>query len=240
MRPVGASPVSPEARALLTVRLSIYRVDLPLGSASRSERLWRYFDEEVTDAPTITALQRNGFRLGRARIQEWPAVSRLLEEMAGTAPVSKQLLAMPGHQQQITLKEHQDFQRLFIFDRAGLLNGRDYPSGDDILLLTCNINGQDPAEVVLQAAPAVLDERKIIRWEETDQGYQRVEKREELTLTPLQFTVRAPRGTYLVIGPGADVMRSTSPGHSFLLGERGGLQFETLLILVPEVFAAPT
>lgn len=239
MRLVGSDPVSPEARVLLTIRLTVYRVELPLGSASRSERLWRYFDEEVADAGTIGILQRNGFRVGRAPSQEWPAVSRVLEEMAGTAPLSKQFLAMPGRQQQITVKEHQDVQRLFVFDRFGLLTGQDYPAGDNVLLLTCNINGQNPSEVVVQAVPAVLSETKSVRWQETDQGYQRVDQREEVPVKPLEFSVRAPRGTYLVIGPGADVMRSTSPGNSFLVTERGGLRFETLLILVPEVFTAP-
>jgi hypothetical protein len=239
MRLVGEDPVTPEGRLLLTVRLTVYRVELPLGAASRSERLWRYFDEEVTDAATITVLQRNGFRLGRAQAAEWPAVSRVLEEMAGGAPGSSQLLAMPGRQQQVMLKEHQSVQQLFLFDRFGLLSGQDYPAGDNVLLVTCNINGQNPSEVVIQAAPAVVSEKKTIRWEQTDQGYQRAERREELPVAPLEFTIRAPRGSYVVIGPNADVMRSTSPGHSFLVSERGGLRFETLLILVPEVFTAP-
>ncbi len=239
MFPAGPEHAHPSGKFLLAVRLAMYRVELPIGSASRSERLWRYFDEEVTDSATISILQHNGLRVGRASIQGWPAVSRVLEEMTGTSPARSLMWAVPGHEEQITLKEHLDEQHLFIFDQMGCLSGQDYPPGDNILQITCTVNGLDPSEIVLHAVPAVLDERRVQRWELTDQGYQRTDRRQELPISAMEFTVRVPKGNYIVIGPGADVMRSTSPGHSLLISERGGLRFETLLVLVPEVFAAP-
>ena len=239
MQPVSQVPRDPGRPYVMTVRLTIHRVELPLGTASRSERLWRYFDEEVVDPAVIAVLQRNGFRLGRARTDDWPAVSRVLEELAGAAPGISQALALPGRQQPLVLKEHLGFQRLFVLDRRGLLTGQDYPPGDNVLMMTCHINDQDPTEVIFQAVPVVVSRKKIQRWEHTEQGYRRQEQRVEVPIELLEFSVRAPKGTYLVIGPGADVLRDTSAGRSFLVSERGGLRYETLLVVVPEVFAAP-
>ena len=67
---VGGIPMQPVAdwrpgapdRYAFAIRLNMYRVEVPVGMVSHSERLWRYLDEEITDLPTISALHRNGFR----------------------------------------------------------------------------------------------------------------------------------------------------------------------------------
>ena len=48
-----------------------------------------------------------------------------------------------------------------------------------------------------------------------------------------------PAKGFLVIGPGANARNPTSVGYHFLVKKRQGMEFETLLVLVPEVFAAP-
>ena len=54
----------------------------------------------------------------------------------------------------------------------------------------------------------------------------------------LEFAARVPEGHYLIIGPGAAARRSTSPGHQFLTSEIEGLRYESLLVLVPQVYVA--
>ena len=227
-------------RLALTIRLSLFRVEVPFGKVSLSERLWRYLDEEVTDVATLSALQRNGFRVGRAKVDQWPPVARLLREMAGRALRRTDSLAWPGRPHPVVLKEHEGVRRIFTFSRAGTLHGMDCPSGDYVLMLSCHLNAEDPSEVLLQAVPLVRSSRAALRWERTDTGYERRHRPIATPIEALEFTVNVPRGHYIVVGPGVGVSRDTSPAGRFLITERRGLRYETLLVIVPEVFAAPT
>ena len=93
--------------------------------------------------------------------------------------------------------------------------------------------------MILQGVPLVRSAKKVARWEKTDAGYQLTQSAAESPVGPLEFTVKMARGAYAVIGPGAGVARDTSPACCFLIGEKDGLRYETLLVVVPEVFAAP-
>ena len=48
-----------------------------------------------------------------------------------------------------------------------------------------------------------------------------------------------PAGGFLLIGPGRESQRLTSPGRQFLVGQRDGMEYETVLVIAPELFAAP-
>ena len=244
---VGGIPMQPVAdwrpgapdRYAFAIRLNMYRVEVPVGMVSHSERLWRYLDEEITDLPTISALHRNGFRVGLAKLNDWPPVGGLLREMAGRALVRTSGLTWPGRPRPVMLKEHQGSQRMFTFAGDGTLQGRDYPPGDNLLMITCHLNTDDPSEVILQVVPMVRSARKMAHWDNTDLGYKRRWAPVTLPVEELEFTVKVPQGHYLLIGPGTAVTRSISPGCRFLVTQKGGHRRETVLVIIPEVFAAP-
>ena len=60
-----------------------------------------------------------------------------------------------------------------------------------------------------------------------------------LALPELDFSLKTPPKGFLLIGPGRQVRRPSSPGQQFLVFDRQGLKFESIVVLVPEVFAAP-
>ena len=66
-----------------------------------------------------------------------------------------------------------------------------------------------------------------------------VDRPDIFSLTPLTFQVSVPSKDFLVIGPGPECGRRSSVGHHFLVSDRDGVEFETLLVLKPEAFAAP-
>ena len=53
------------------------------------------------------------------------------------------------------------------------------------------------------------------------------------------FQLSVPAKSYVVIGPGAQARRPSSIGQHFLVRERDGAKFETVLVLVPQLLAAP-
>jgi len=226
-------------RCLLAIRLSLFHVKVPIGMVSHSENLWRHLDEEIVAPETLSTLHRNGFRIGRAKVEDWPAVAKMLREMAGQTLIQTDHPTWPGQSVTVVLKENQDVQRIFTFTDKGRLGGLDYPPGDNILMLTCQLNMDEPSEVIVQAVPLVRSIRRINRWEKTDNGYKLSRQPVIMPVEPLEFTAKLPQGHYLVIGPGMAAMRTTSPGGRFLVSKKDGLRYETLLVVVPEVFAAP-
>ena len=57
-------------------------------------------------------------------------------------------------------------------------------------------------------------------------------------LTDLTFRLSVPCGDILVVGPGAAARRPTSAARHFLIKEKDGMEFETVLLLVPSVVRA--
>jgi len=240
MRRVADAQAAAPDRYTLVVQLNVFRVEVPFGLVSHSERLWRYLDEELHEVPVLARLHRNGFRVGRARTAEWDRVSELLRDMAGRSLIRTRRLAWPARPAPLTLREHQGHQRIFTFTDQGLLEGRDYEPGDNVLMLTCHLNANDPSEVLLQVAPVVRSRTRVRRWSRTEEGeYELGNKPVQTPVGDLQFTVKVPKGHYIVIGPGQAAARTTSPGHRFLTAEVRAARLETLLVIVPEVFAAP-
>jgi len=238
MSPVIGAESRPSDRYALLVRLMIHPVQVPFGTVSRSERLWRYVDEEIGDVATLSALQRNGFRVGRAKLDGWPPVRKLLGEMAGKTLETGTHVGPPGQVVPVELKEHLDDQRIFIFSGTGQLRGYDFPPGDNVLNFICHLNAEDPSEVLLQMAPVVRSTRKVSRLVKTPVGYVRRSRSVSVPLEALELNVRVPQGQYVIIGPGAISRRATSPGNRFLVGVADGLRYETLLVVIPQVFAA--
>ena len=238
MWPVSEHTPTAGAMYRYIVCLKIIPVTVPAGSVSRSERLWRYLDEEVVDVELLAALNRNGFRVGCGKQVDWHAVGGLLREMTGQALRQSEHWTRPGDGVPLVLNAGMPTQHIFAFNGRGELRGRDYPAGDNVLMITCRVNTDNPADVVIQAAPVVRVPQDVPRIVRTEMGMAFSHKPIMVPIDPLQFTVRVPEGHYLVIGPGAAARRSTSPGHRLLTKQTDGLRQEMLLVLVPQVYVA--
>lgn len=222
----------------LIVRLQLVPVEVPIGTISKSERLWSYLDEEIVGPEAASALNRNGLRVGRGRMENWEPFSKLLRDMTGKTVERASSAAFPSRPTPILLKEHQPIQTIFTFNSRGELKGFDYPPGDDILMLTCHLNDDDPSGVLVQAVPLVRSTAHQNVYVKTESGNYTIEQQPVLfPLEALEFKAPVPQGYYLVIGPGTLVSRPTSPGAQFLVKDKQGLRYETLLVIVPEVLA---
>jgi len=138
----------------------------------------------------------------------------------------------------VQLNTEMPTQTIFTFNDRGELRGRDYPPGDNVLMVTCRLNHDKPADVLIQAAPAVQVRPATRRVVRTPSGVAFSSEPITTPIESLEFIARVPEGHYLVIGPGAAARRSTSPAHQFLTSEKQGLRYESLLVLVPRVYVA--
>jgi len=83
----AASNDAPEFMFVLQVKVT--SIEVPVGTASGSEEIWSYLDEERTKAFHIATLGRNGMRVGLADLASWPDLARILAKMTGRGSASR-------------------------------------------------------------------------------------------------------------------------------------------------------
>jgi hypothetical protein len=221
------------------VRLNIASIEIPAGIASESEPLWSYLNEESVNLVRTPVLGFNGLRIGIGNNSVWPDIAELLKQMTGRRVIESVAVAVPGRPLPIVLKQYRGEQTLFLFREDRTISGMDYPSGEQILMMVCTLNEDDPSQVLITAVPQIRTIQRKSHFIQQDGKYMMVSQPEEYPLTPLTFQVLLPSNDFLMIGAGTESGRTTSVGHSFLIKDKDGLEFETLLIIKPEVFAAP-
>jgi hypothetical protein len=223
----------------LVVRISMTAIEVPVGTASGSEEIWSYLDEEPISTVRSISLGRNGIRVGLGRKDAWPDLAAVFKRMTGRTPGQSVLAAMPNDPLQITLQEHQDEATIFTFRDDRTLHGQDYPVGDYLLTVVCTLDQDDLSKVMLTALPQVRSLARTTNFVMSTLGPQVVSRPEVYSLSDLTFQLMVPPKGFLLIGPGANARNPATVGHHFLTHKREGVEFETLVVLMPEVLATP-
>jgi len=226
-------------RYFIVVRLRIATIEVPVGTASGSEEIWSYLDEESIAATRSGILGRNGFRVGLGRKDSWDDVADILKRMTAKKSEVSMMMARPGIPVPFVLKQCAEPQTVFTFYEDRTLQGADYPPGENLLTIVCTLNEDDPSRVLLTGVPQLRSSRRrakvVTRLGRSVMAYEP----DLASLRDLTFQLSIPSEDFIVIGPGAASRRLHSAGHEFLVRSKGGIEFETVLVLIPEVFAAP-
>ena len=235
--PAGGAQKAKQFR--LVVRIRMASIEVPVGTASGSEEIWSYLDEEPISTVRSVSLGRNGIRVGLGRDGAWPDLAAVFKRMTGVAPSQSVLGAMPNDPLQIILRERQDEATIFTFRDDRTLHGRDYPVGDYLLTVACTLDEDDLSKVMLTAVPQVRSTARLTSYVLSPLGPQLVNQPETYSFSDLTFRLMAPPKGFIVIGPGANARNPSTVGYHFLTHKREGVEFETLLVLMPEVLAVP-
>jgi hypothetical protein len=234
--PQNPRAASPDRQLMVSFRMAT--VVLPAGTASGSEDLWSYVDEEAIGAGSAAALGRNGMRVGVGRIDNWPDVASVLRRMTGRQVALSTIPALPGSTIPIRLKERQPAQTIFLSLDDLSLTGEDYPPGTNILAINCRIDRDNRDALLVTGVPQIETTR--VRQKYVEQNGRRgfVPQPDWFVFRPLRFRLRMDDEEFLIIGPGRRSRISTSVGHHFLLRNREGIAFETVLVLMPSIVQA--
>jgi len=228
-------PVEPREWA---VRLRMFSIEVPVGMSSRSELIWSHLDEEPIQAGRTGVLAANGFRVGTAGRQAWPQLANILSEMTGQQLNELILTFPPGKVIPVTLKQDQPSRTIFIYYQDRTADGQDYPPGDNLLAIAVTINHDDPSKVVLTATPQIrLTEPEVTIVKSPYGAYSKKTEQPIISFRSLTFQITLPSQDIIVIGPGAESSRTTSVAYNFLVSGKQGIEFERILVLVPETWA---
>jgi hypothetical protein len=231
-----AKPRPANTRTAYMIVLKVVRVDVPVGQASESPQLWGYLDEEPL-ALKAAVLGLNGFRVGIGSGAAWTDFEQLLQNMTGQVRRNLSAQGFSGEVAQIPLKLNQPAQVLFVTQEDRTLSGAEYPPGDNILGIAMTVNEANPREVMLTIVPQLRTTRKYSQVVEEYGKWRMRSAPLYFTMEPLIVQVRLKVDDFLVIGPGEAAQRQTSLGRQFLIQTRDGVDFESLLILLPQIEA---
>ncbi len=228
-----------DQRVVLLVTLQIVTFEVPFGAASESELLWSYLNEEPIFSEHGVSLATNGIRMGIGRRDIQEDLLRVLKEMDGRRINEMSVTALPGDPKVVDFRPHQPAQTFFVFYEDGTMSGVRYPPGNNVIAMVMTLNEDDPTVVRLTGVPQVrtLHQRPGI----TDLHGQLMIVQQSIihSIEPLAFQIHVPSSDFLVIGPNLESRRNYSVGHNFLLRWREGIPFETIHVIVPQVYRMP-
>ena len=219
------------------VRMALYMIEVPIGKASDTEQLWSYVNEEAVGLQTQVALSLNGLRVGLGRGQDWPEIQRILQRLTGRQLQQAAAQVLPGESSAITLKRSETARTLFLYRPDRTLSGDTVAAGEYLLNVTAGIDPNNLAQVLITGLPQLRTEgQRLVVHNATEVRWEFGPFYDSFMMALFQLSV--PQESFLVIGPGSQAARQTSLGHALLINSRNGMPFETVLVLVPELFSA--
>ncbi len=235
-KPTG--PVDPK-NFKIVVAIRLATIEVPIGTASGSEEIWSYLDEEPISTARSVNLGRNGIRVGLGHDGAWPDLARVFKRMTGRVPTQSVMVAKPNNPLQIILRQRQPATTIFTFRDDRTLRGQDYPAGDYLLTIACTLDEDDLSKVMFTAVPQVRSAAKNPKFIMSPIGPRRLNVAQTYSFEDIAFRLMVPPKGFLVIGPGANARNPSTLGHHFMTIKREGVEFETLLVLRPEVLTTP-
>jgi len=215
------------------IYLDIYQLALPFGTLSQSEQFWKGVDEtSCVDVATYDLLFKNGMRVGRASIDEWPQLRAMMEQH----PARTRKHSFTGTEAKSTeleFKKGIDEQTIFYFDGQNNPIGRTFENCENFMSLSFQpAPRRAPGTVRVALCPVVRSLRTKIQfnWLNEEREVQFV-KPERLYDCNLRADI--PLGSFLVVAPSREARWPTSIGKSFLITDGEAERLENVLLIVP-------
>ncbi len=117
--PAGGEP-SPQSAI---IQLHMYQLLAPYGTTTHSAEFWKHLDEDCVDIATYDALQKNGLRVGRGKVSEWPYFKGILDQNS-TVCQETLFACLSGQDLSLNVTPEMKEQTLFIFIIEPQLNTR--------------------------------------------------------------------------------------------------------------------
>lgn len=224
-----------EKRNMLVVHTRLSAVEVPLGAISGSEELWSHLQEDRATPLQSAGLSRNGLRVGVGSADAWEDIAATVSRATGRQVRQAGYMAIPHRPMPVILKSDQPERTVFCSRRDRTLVGQDLPRGEYLLMFNFALDPNDLTRILVNVVPEVRSARQHLQILRTGDRYRMRHEPRRLVLDALAFQLDVRSGEYLVIGPNAAARRPSSPAHHLLIHDRKGVEFETILILSPEV-----
>ena len=239
--PLASQPAQPSELPQFrsVIALQILRVELPVGTVNASEQLWNYLNEEPVAVNRSAEVGRNGLRIGLGEGAAWGDVAGMFQKLTGRPLAPTRAFAWPGTVMDVLARKDRPAQSIFLFYSDKTRAGSDYPPGDNVFAVACTVDETNPQGVILTGVPQIRSSQADFQPARPDVRMGVISPYTRTPFTPLTFRVTIPPKGFLVIAPARAALNTSTLGHHFLIEQRDGLSFETVLIVLPEVIRKP-
>ena len=226
----------PDTDAIVVVQMQfdVLHVELPIDQVHHSEKIWNHVDELRQDPARTSLLRRNGFRMGVASADDWPAL-RALFEACNARVLRVSHTVQQGLPLTLELDPIEDDETIFLLTADNRMVGTTFDRGTKYLHLDYALSAEDGC-TTLMATPEIHRTSKSKSWESRDGQLQRVAKYQGKVFHELTGAVRVCPNEFLIIGADATQASTLSAGRQFLARTREGRDYETVLCITPQPF----
>ncbi len=220
--------------AVVTVHFDVLRIELPVDRIQHSLTLWNHIDESKGDPGLTALLARNGFRVGVADQDAWPAMKAILDAN-GARTSRRQQTATDGLARLISVGEVRDGDTYFIHRSDGGLSGGTFDAGEMLFRIDYATTEADPSRVILRVTPEFRAKRMDTK--RVDQGgdIYTIRDFDGITFSELSTTWTLEPNQFIVIGPSRRTDRGYLLGTWWLTSSLNMEHFETVLCITPRV-----
>jgi hypothetical protein len=226
----GDAAPAPDTSA---IRMTMYRLEMPFGANSRDDAFWKLVDEDVIDVPIAQSLNRNGFRIGRARISDWPEFLKILTNESAIKASQAMIIAPPSFESgELPLSDVIPSELLFIFDDHGLTM-RSYNNCRNMFATTLEWVPRRPGAIRLTLCPMIqVPQMRMDYSLSDDPAPVKYLKRENFY--DLHLTADIAPGEFLVVGTSTATEDRNRVASRFLTLDGPNRRYEDVLIFVGE------
>lgn len=213
----------------------VVRVDLPVDGSHHSRKIWNHVDEMRVEASTASLLKRNGFRIGAASPDIWPALRAIIESSGGQVR-REQLVAQRGLPLIIQLSAIEESESIFQYGREGALVGKTFVEGNRFFTLDYWYHPELGGSVDLQIQFGIRHDQGELTWERRDGIIRQVPAFEQHVFEGSRALLTLRESEFLVVGLSDRADNRFLVGSRFLISDQDGRQVETFFCITPSPF----
>ena len=227
------NPQPPIARmtAVKPLRVQMLRLNLPVGTFSGNERVWRQLNQDALDSDTSIMLAENGIRAAVAPQDRWPGIHKLIDVPGAS---SELFTLQTDGRSTIEVITHPNVteQTISSIDRERQMHVRSFDRCDNSIRLSLN-RRRDSNVLTIQLEPVVQLGTISVTRGAAEMGIVGRTARRDETFANLRLAASLDTSEFLVLAPANPRENKFSVGTRFLTDTDQVPPTETILIFLP-------
>ncbi|UCG33017.1 MAG: hypothetical protein JSU68_15310 [Phycisphaerales bacterium] len=213
----------------------VLRVEVPRGTVSQSETLWNHVDESVVAFAVTRRLRVNGFRIGLADPEAWPAIKAALDSAGATQTARAGLAQDDLLPFAIEVDPVSKDRTIFHYGRLGALKGSTYADSLTMLRIEHTLNPERLVEFNVRLVPEARSAHFQTALAATETGLREIPIYQGKVFTELAVQMVTPKNGIIVVGPSGRAGRQSLIGTEFFCAKRNGIEFERVFFITPRL-----
>ena len=225
---------APPPAGATTIHVDVYLLDVPAGSVSGDESLWRTVDENAVGVFADQRLQANGIRCGVAPRSQWRRLSGIFAKELHRARHTK-VNGLAAETIDLPVDQPVDREDLFFLAADGQWEGHTYDHATNGLTMTFGPTPRLPGSVRLSFCPTVKRQQRALVFTPLNQPYEEAAD-DVARIYDAGLTADVPADGFFIVAPSpmADPADLTVGGR-FLVRRDPAAEREQIVIAVPSL-----